>query len=127
MGRSASQMVALAKATIENLSPDEVATELETGTALLIDVREQEERQAFGRVPVAHHVPRGVLEFHADPSSPWYRGIFAPDRRYILMCDTGGRSALATRTLQEMGYTNVAYLDGGFAAWVRQGLPTQRD
>jgi rhodanese-related sulfurtransferase len=127
MGRSASQMVAVAKATIENLSPDDVAAELDNGSALLIDVREEEERQRFGRVPAAHHVPRGLLEFHADPSSPWHQEVFAPDRRYILMCDVGGRSALATKTLQEMGYRSVAHLDGGFAAWVSQGLPVERD
>jgi rhodanese-related sulfurtransferase len=119
-------MVAVAKATIENLSPDQVAAELETGTATLIDVREEEERQTFGRVPAAHHAPRGMLEFHADPSSPWHLEIFDPNRRYILMCDFGGRSALATKTLQEMGYRDVAHLDGGFSAWVSQGLPIER-
>lgn len=127
MGRSASQMVAMAKATIVNLSPDQVAAELEAGTATLIDVREEEERQTFGRVPAAHHAPRGLLEFHADPSSPWHQEIFDANRRYILMCDFGGRSALATKTLQEMGYRDVAHLDGGFCAWVDQGLPIERD
>lgn len=127
MGRSASQMVAVAKATIDNLSPDQVAAELESGSALLIDVREEEERLTCGRVPAAHHAPRGLLEFHADPSSPWHQEIFDPARRYILMCDVGGRSALATKTLKEMGYQDVAHLDGGFAAWVSQGLPIERD
>lgn len=127
MGRSASQMVAVAKATIENLSPDQVAAELGTGSAVLIDVREEEERVSSGRVSGAHHVPRGLLEFYADPSSPWHHEVFDPRRRYILMCDFGGRSALATRTLQEMGYPNVAHLDGGLRAWIDQGLPLERD
>jgi rhodanese-related sulfurtransferase len=63
------------------------------------------------------HAPRGLLEFHADPESPAYNSELQPDRRLILYCGTGGRSALAAKTLLDMGYSDVASLAGGYAAW----------
>ncbi len=126
MGQSASQMVAQANARIENLSPDRVAAELQSGSATLIDIREENE-PAKGRLASAHHAPRGMLEFYADPSRPYHREEFDPDGRLILVCASGGRSALAAETLQRMGYRRVAHLDGGLNAWVAQGLPVERD
>jgi rhodanese-related sulfurtransferase len=123
MGISAVQMVASAKAHIENLSPDTVAAELQSGSATLIDLREPEERKAGGSLPGAVQAPRGMLEFYADPTSPYYLPVFDPNARVILMCASGGRSALATETLLRMGYRNVAHLDGGLKAWIAQGLP----
>lgn len=127
MGLSASQMVAHAKAAIEMVSPDAVATELQDGTATLIDVREEREVTETGRIRGAHHAPRGMLEFYADPSSPFYRQEFDPHRRLILVCGFGGCSALATETLQQMGYQDVACLEGGINAWLDQGFPVERD
>lgn len=69
----------------------------------------------------------GMLEFYADPSSPYYRDETAPDGRVILHCAAGGRSALAVRTLQELGYANVAHLDGGFGAWAAAGQPVEKE
>ena len=126
MVQSASQMVAQAKASIENLSPDQVAAELQSGTATLIDLREENER-AKGRIAAAYHAPRGMLEFYADPSSPYHREEFDPNSRLILTCASGGRSALAAETLQRMGYSQVAHLDGGLNAWIAQGFPVERD
>ena len=126
MKQSASQMVAQAKANIDNLSPDQVADELKSGSATLIDIREEAEL-ANGRIAAAHHAPRGMLEFYADPSSPYHREEFDPERRIILTCASGGRSALATETLKEMGYGNIAHLDGGINEWIAQGLPVERD
>lgn len=126
MAQSASQMVAQAKARIKNLSPDQVATELQSGSATLIDIREEDER-AKGRIAAAYHAPRGMLEFYADPSSPYHREEFDPDSRLILVCASGGRSALAAETLQQMGYRRVAHLDGGLNAWVTQGFPVERN
>ncbi len=119
---SAAQMVASAKAHIDNLSPDEVAAELKTGSVTLVDIREAEERLERGHLRGAIHAPRGMLEFYADPTSPYHRQEFDPDSRIILTCASGGRSALATETLQRMGYANVAHLDGGLNAWIAQGL-----
>lgn len=126
MGQSASQMVALAKAKIENLSPDQVAAEISNGSPTIIDIREEDERQETGSLAGAIHAPRGMLEFYADPDSPYHREEFDPDRRLILMCASGGRSALAVGTLQEMGFGNVAHLDGGINAWIAQGLPVEQ-
>jgi rhodanese-related sulfurtransferase len=125
--KTAAQLVADARAQVENLGPDAVAAELAEGDALLVDLRESEERAQQGTIAGAVHAPRGMLEFYADPTSPYHRAEFDPDRRVILHCASGGRSALAAVTLQQMGYTNVAHLEGGLRAWKEQGLPTDGD
>jgi rhodanese-related sulfurtransferase len=94
--------------------------------AVLVDLREGEELRSEGSIPGALHVPRGVLEFAADPASPAHRAGLDPSRRVILHCASGGRSALAVLTLWQLGYENVAHLDGGFAAWRSAGRPVQR-
>jgi len=118
-------MVAEARAQIENLTPQQVAEEIRRG-ARSVDVRDGEERQRDGGLPGSVHIPRGMLEFRADPTSPYHNAALDPYKRIILHCASGGRSALAAQTLREMGYTNVAHLDGGFKAWQEQGLPTER-
>ena len=124
--RTAAELVSVAKQGIENLTVDQVASELRDGKAVLVDIRESEERVQNGSIPGGIHLPRGMLEFYADPSSPYYRSEIAPDRRVILHCAGGGRSALAVRTLQELGYTNVAHLDGGLGAWAAAGHPIEK-
>lgn len=123
MKKSAQDLVAEAKRQIENLNPDQVARELEEG-ALLVDLREPEERQQSS-IPGSIAAPRGMLEFYADASLPYHKEEFAPERRIILHCATGGRSALGAATLQQMGYENVAHLDGGIKAWQETGRPTE--
>lgn len=125
MGQSASQMVAEAKAKVENLTPDQVARELQSGMATLIDIREAAELEQTGHIRQAHHAPRGMLEFYADTTSPYHREEFDPRKRIILACASGGRSALSAETLQRMGYQHVAHLDGGINAWIEQGLPIE--
>ena len=74
--------------------------------------------------PGAFHAPRGMLEFWVDPESPYHKPLFArPHTRYVLFCAAGWRSALATKTLQEMGLENVAHIEGGFSAWKESGAP----
>jgi rhodanese-related sulfurtransferase len=114
-------MVAEAKQRIENLTPDHVASELEGGGVLLVDLREAEERTGRGAIPGAVHAPRGLLEFYADPTNDYHRPQFEPKQRTILYCAGGARSALAVETLQQLGYTDVAHLEGGFTAWTRAG------
>lgn len=121
MAKSAADLVAAAKGRIENLDADAVERELAEGNATLVDIREAEELAASGSIPGSVHVPRGMLEFRADPTSPYHQEPFAPSRRIILQCASGGRSALAAATLQEMGYTRVAHLDGGFTGWKDAG------
>jgi rhodanese-related sulfurtransferase len=93
---------------------------------VLVDVREPGERDEAGIIAGAVHVPRGVLEFCADPASPAHRAELHPERRVILHCATGGRSALAAVVLRDMGYRDVAHLDGGMAAWERDGMSVDR-
>ena len=119
--KTAAQMVADAKANLENLTPDQVEAEL-AGGAVLVDVREDAEC-AQGTIPGALHVPRGMLEFCADPASPRHVAGLEPSRRVILHCASGGRSALSALTLRQLGFVNVAHLDGGMAAWVAAGKP----
>jgi rhodanese-related sulfurtransferase len=121
---TAGQLVAHALARIENLSPDQVAAELEAGDAILVDVREPAELSEVGRIPGSVWVPRGMLEFRADPTSPHHHAGLEPDRRIILHSGSGRRSALAAATLDDMGYPRVAHLDGGITAWRQAGKPT---
>jgi len=121
MEKSASDLVAEAKTKVENMSVDAVAAELSLGKAILIDLREAEELTANGRIPGSIHVPRGMLEFRADPSSTYHQEPFDRSRRIILHCASGGRSALGATSLQAMGYSDVAHLDGGFTAWKAAG------
>ena len=117
-----------AKQRVENLSAERVAAELEQGDALLIDLREPNEQAEHGMIPGAIRAPRGMLEFWADPTSPYHRQEFDPQRRIILHCASGGRSALAADTLQQLGYSNVAHLAGGLKAWAEEGRPiTKRE
>ena len=120
--KTAAQMVQEAKQRVENLSVQQVAEQLADG-ALLVDIREPGEQAQTGSIPGAVSAPRGMLEFWADPSSPYHRSEFEPQRRIILHCASGGRSALAADTLQQMGYSNVAHLDGGLNAWTQAGQP----
>ncbi len=123
--KTAVELVTEAKGRVENLTPQQVATELEGGGATLIDIREDDERLQNGAIPNAVRAPRGMLEFWADPTSPYHREEFDPARRTILYCASGGRSALAADTLQRMGYTNVAHLDGGIKAWKEGDNPVE--
>lgn len=126
MAKTVAQMVRDARAHIDNLSPDQVAVELKQG-AVLLDVREDAELAKTGRIQGALHIPRGLLEFYADPSSPAHKAELDPGRRIILHCASGGRSALAAATLQQLGFTDVAHLDGGMQAWQAENKPVQRD
>jgi rhodanese-related sulfurtransferase len=110
-------MLAEANAVIETVSVPDLAYHLEDGEAVLVDVRDLAERERDGAIPDSVHVSRGLLEFKADPESPLYDAALRQDRRIILYCGTGGRSALAAKTLHDMGYSDVASLAGGYAAW----------
>ncbi len=121
---TAAEMVAAAKARVENLGVDEAAREVDEG-AVLVDIREPAERQNDGYIEGAIEAPRGMIEFWADPSSPYHREEFDPERRIILHCASGGRSALAAAMLQDLGYERVAHLDGGLNAWKEAGRPVE--
>ena len=104
---------------IENLGVDDLKRELASGDdLLLVDIREIQERVDKGTIAGSKHAARGMLEFWADPASPYYRDWFTEHRRTILFCAGGGRSVYATKALQDMGFTNVANFPPGFGGWV---------
>ena len=111
-----------AKERTENLTIAQLKAEV-AGAAdvLLVDIREIQERVDLGTIPGSKHVPRGMLEFWADPQSEYYRQYFQPERRTVLFCAQGGRSALAADTLMKMGFSNVAHLEPGFNGWKEAG------
>ena len=119
--KKAWDMVAEAESRIENLDVDQVAAELEAGTAIVVDIRDIRELLELGSIPGSIHAPRGMLEFWVDPASEYYRDVFDPDKRYILFCAAGGRSALSADTMRMQGYENIAHLRGGFGAWKAAG------
>ena len=120
--RNIFEQVSVAKGQIVNLSVEELLRELkENSELLLLDIRELQERLLLGSIPGSKHVPRGMLEFWADPLSPYAKDYFAPDRRTVVFCAAGGRSALAALTLQDMGFSKVAHLEYGFAGWQQSG------
>ena len=125
MSKTAAELVAEAKGRVENLSVEQVAAEIASGDAVLVDLREPEELTASGKIPGSVHVPRGMLVFRADPTSAYHQEPFDPSRRIILHCASGGRSTLGAATLAAMGYGDVAHLDGGFAAWQEAGKPVE--
>ncbi len=122
--KTVAELIADARTRIESLTPEQVAAEMERG-ALLIDLRETEERTEHGSIPGAVHAPRGMLEFWADPTCKFHRSEFDPSRRTIVHCAAGARSSLAADTLQQMGYTKVAHMDGGFERWAKEGCPVE--
>ena len=102
----------------------EAARELHArGEVLFVDLRDVRELEREGVIPGAVHAPRGMLEFWVDPESPYHRAAFAPGRPLLLFCAAGWRSALAARTLMEMGVEPVSHLEGGFGAWKAAGAP----
>ncbi len=121
LNKSVSEMVLEAKQSIENLTPDKVDEELAGNNVVLIDIRESEEATQNGQIPGSVLAPRGMLEFYADSTSNYYRPEFDMNKRIILYCASGGRSALAVASLKNMGYENVAHLDGGINAWKESG------
>lgn len=122
MARTAAEMVAEAKSKVQPISPEEVS---QMDNVLIVDVRDAPEVQASGKVPGAVHVSRGMLEFRADPSSPYHDTNFDPSKTVVLYCASGGRSALAGAALQELGYTDVRNM-GAFKDWAEKGLPVEK-
>ena len=115
--RGFKDMLAEANAAIETVSIQDLPYHMDDPEVVLVDVRDMHERERDGEIPRSIHVSRGLLEFHADPESPAYNPALHTDRRIIMYCGTGGRSALAAKTLLDMGYEDVASLAGGYSAW----------
>ena len=113
-----------AMALVTTYSVDQVQARLADPQAQIVDIRDPRELEREGTLPGALLAPRGMLEFWVDPASPYFKPVFADEsKEFILFCGAGWRSALATKTLQDMGMTNVAHMDGGFGAWKKAQAP----
>jgi rhodanese-related sulfurtransferase len=121
MAKTVADMVGEAMAHVPVVSPRDAAAERERGEVVFLDVREPVEWEHH--IPGAVQVPRGLLEFAADPASPRHHEALQPDARVVVYCRSGVRAALAAFTLTTMGYENVRNLEGGFAAWQAADLP----
>ncbi|MFV0334263.1 MAG: rhodanese-like domain-containing protein [Tropicimonas sp.] len=120
--QTAAQMVASARTRIEEIETAEAIAMVANPEVVFVDLRDPRERQRTGFIPGSFHCPRGMLEFWVDPESPYFKEVFAQDKRFIFHCASGWRSALAVATLQDMGF-EAAHLREGFSGWMKAGGP----
>ena len=125
--KTARQLVDEAMAVVRTVALDEARALHAAGTSLFVDLRDVRELEREGVIPGAVHAPRGMLEFWVDPASPYFHKAFegaAEGRRpLVLFCAAGWRSALAAKSLKEMGFDDVCHVEGGFSAWKAAGAP----
>lgn len=117
------QLVAEANAEIETLTVEEAKALHGRDDVTFIDLRDPRELWRDGGVPGAVNVTRGMLEFWIDPESPYFKEFFASGNKFVFFCAGGMRSALATKTAQDMGLTPVCHIEGGFGAWKKAAAP----
>lgn len=120
MPTTAKDLLDAANAAVPRITPAEAQALIAKGEAVVIDVRDAAEVAASGKATGAINVPRGMIEFRADPATPYFDAHFNPSRTLILYCASGGRAALAGKTLKDMGYDRVFNM-GGFKDWKEAG------
>ena len=121
---TAAEMVAAARNRIEEISAEELIGMSGDPNVVIVDIRDVRERERVGYIAGAFHAPRGMLEFWVDPASPYFKDVFGQDKKFVLHCASGWRSALAAATLQDMGF-EAAHLEDGFSAWQKAGGPIE--
>lgn len=119
MTTTLNDMMAAANAAVPKVTPEEARALMAQG-ALVVDVRDAPEVEKSGKIAGALHVSRGMLEFRADPASPYHDKTFGKDKTIIVYCASGGRSALSGKTLKDLGYSDVRNL-GAFKDWAESG------
>ena len=117
------QLIDEAGSVIETIPTRDAIALFGDADIVFVDLRDIREVEREGMIPGAFHAPRGMLEFWIDPSSPYFKAIFGSGKRFVFYCQSGWRSALATRTAQEMGLVPIAHIEGGFRAWREAGGP----
>lgn len=122
--KSSAQLVAEARARIEEIETPELIAMLDDPNVVVVDIRDVRERQRSGFIPGSFHAPRGMIEFWVDPESPYFKEIFGEDRKFVLHCASGWRSAITAAALQDMGF-EAAHLREGFSTWAQQGGPVE--
>lgn len=123
---SSAELVAQARAAIEEIDARDAIALVEDPRVQFVDLRDIRERQRSGYIPGSFHCPRGMTEFWVDPDSPYFKEIFAEDKKFVFHCAAGWRSALTVATLKTMGF-EAAHITDGFADWVKQGGPVEKD
>ncbi|MCC6919936.1 MAG: rhodanese-like domain-containing protein [Alphaproteobacteria bacterium] len=118
-------LLAEADAEVAAIDTTEAATLLGRDDVVFVDLRDPREREREGVIPAAFSCPRGMLEFWVDPESPYAKPIFTEPKRFVFFCAGGWRSALAAKTVQDMGLENVCHMAGGFGAWKKAGRPVE--
>ena len=119
---SAAEMVAAARARIEEVATADAIAMLDDPDVVFVDLRDVRERQRSGAIPGSFHCPRGMAEFWVDPESPYFKEIFGQHKRFVFHCASGWRSALTVAALNDMGFA-AAHLKDGFTDWVKAGGP----
>ena len=122
--RSAADLVAAARARIEEVETADLIAMMGDPNVVIVDIRDVRERQRGGFIPGSFHAPRGMIEFWVDPQSPYFKDIFGQDKRFVLHCASGWRSALTVVALAEMGFP-CSHLREGFSTWAAQGGPVE--
>lgn len=120
--KTSADMVSDARARIQEIETRELIAMVDDPDVVIVDIRDVRERQRTGFIPGSFHAPRGMIEFWVDPDSPYYKEVFGQDKKYVLHCASGWRSALTALTLAEMGF-EAAHLREGFSTWEQQGGP----
>lgn len=110
---------------VETLEVDDAVALLEDDDTVFVDIRDPRELEREGKIPDAVHAPRGMLEFWIDPTSPYYKEVFGSGQRFVFYCQSGWRSALATKAVQDMGLERVCHVGDGFRGWKDAGAPTE--
>ena len=119
------ELIDRALAEIETLDIEQAEALLEDDNTLFVDLRDPRELQREGKIPNAFHAPRGMLEFWVDPSSPYHKEVFASGKKLVFYCQSGWRSALSTKTVQDMGLDNVCHIGDGYRGWKDSGAATE--
>lgn len=121
MKKGYKDLVEEAMAEVKTYSVEEAKAKLGDPNVQFVDVRDVRELEREGVVPGAFPAPRGMIEFWVDPDSPYFKPVFGEKKEFIFFCAAGWRSALTTKTVQDMGLENVAHIGGGFKAWKEAG------
>ncbi len=125
MNKTALQLVDEAEGQIRTLSVEQALALFADDDTQFVDLRDIRELKREGTIPGAVHAPRGMLEFWVDPTCRYHRDVFASGKHFVFYCAMGWRSALATKTVQDMGLSPVSHIEGGFNAWKDAGGAVQ--
>lgn len=124
--KSVADMVKEARSRIKEVETADAINMVGDETVFIVDIRDVRERQKLGFIPGSFHCPRGMAEFWVDPKSPYFKDIFAEDKKFLFHCASGWRSALTVATLQDMGFEKASHLKDGFSSWEKSGGPVER-